>query len=324
MEEQDPALRRILDDVGDLAGDDLVNVLAERLGGADLTTLLLAAMSRRTATMTAPEVLRRDERHRLTVPSLHDGRRVHDVVGRALAALPSSVEVLGLSPVVPLGTHKAVAGVHQDRVASSVRGTEVAADPTVGLALHAAHRRRALQARDPRSTTAVRLAAVQRVLRTQPFVGDRNLAHFTLLATVTAGRDTGNRTFERTTVRADLPTLITATLATGVAAVQIRATNLSDRQVPVLTWLHDAVEDDRVTVVDHPDRQAGRNYYTTACIKLDAPSHDGHWGEVGDGGFVEWGGSLGSNRKERLWTAAISIERLVDAVDGIDQSSVAS
>lgn len=313
MEEHGPALRRILDDLG---GDDLVEVLAERLGGADLTTLLLAAMARRTATMTAPEVLRRDERDRLTVASLHDGRRVHDLTGRVLSALPADVEVMGLSPVVPLGTHAAVAGVHQDRVLSAVRGTEVAADPTVGLALHAVRRRRALLAGDPRSATLVRLATVQRVLRTQPFAGDRNLAHFTLVAMVTAGRDRGSRGFERTALRVDLPRLVAATLAAGVAAVRIRVTDLSDGRAPVLAWLTDAVDDDRVVVVNHPERHTAENYYTAACVKLDVPDHGGDWTEVGDGGFVAWGGALASNRKERLWTGAVSIERLVDAVHG--------
>lgn len=317
MEEHSPALRRILDHVGDVAAGDLVDVLA-RLGGADLTTLLLAAMERRTATMTPSEVLRRVEGHRLTVASRHEGRRVHDILGRALAAIPSDIDVLGLSPVVPLGAHAAVAGVHQDRVVSAVRGTEVAADPTMGLALHAVRRRKALQRQDPRSQTAVRLAAVQRVLRTQPFAGDHDLAHFTLLALVTAGRDGGNSTFERSALRVDLPTLVSATLATDVAGVQVRVTDLSDGELPVGTWIAEALDDDRdrVTVVDHPDRHAAHNYYTTACIKLVVPGPGGKWTEVGDGGFVGWAGTLGSNGKERMWTCAVSIERLIDARDG--------
>ena len=318
MAEHGPALRRILDDLGD---DDLVEVLAEGLGGADLTTLLLAVMARRTAPMTAPEVLRRDERNRLTVASLHDGRRVHDVTDRVLSALPADVEVMGLSPVVPLGTHAAVADVHQDRVLSAVRGTEVAADPTVGLALQALRRRQALLADDPRSETLVRLATVQRVLRTQPFAGDRNLAHFTLVAHVTAGRDTGSHGFERTAARVDLSRLVGATLASGVASVRVRVTDLSDGRASVLAWLTDAIEDDRVVVVDHPDRDTADNYYTTACVKLDVPDQGGDWTEVGDGGFVGWGGALASNRKERLWTGAVSVERLVDAIDGFDSAS---
>src|ERR1700729_592448 len=54
---------------------------------------------------------------------------------------------------------------------ATVRGTEVAADPTNGLALEAAARRHDLLRAAPRSAEPVRLAATQRVTRAQHDLG---------------------------------------------------------------------------------------------------------------------------------------------------------
>ena len=95
--------------------------------------------------------------------------------------------MLALAPVVPLGTHSALATVSQHKVLSTIRACEVAADPTNALALEAAGRRRAL----PRTAT-VKLAGIQRVVRAQQFQGAGAPAHFTLFGLVTAGRDEGS------------------------------------------------------------------------------------------------------------------------------------
>jgi len=76
-----------------------------------------------------------------------------------LAGLPDGFELLTLSPVLPLGAHSAVAAVDPRNVVATVRRTEVAADPTNGLALEAAAPRRLLLAAEPRSAEVVRLAA---------------------------------------------------------------------------------------------------------------------------------------------------------------------
>ena len=98
-----------------------------------------------------------------------------------------------LAPLVPLGTHSALATVSQHKVVTAIRACEVAADPTNALALEAAVRR--ARAR----SGVVRLAAVQRVVRAQRFPAGW-AAHFGLFATVTAGRDQGSLRFEQAAV----------------------------------------------------------------------------------------------------------------------------
>ena len=88
-----------------------------------------------------------------------------------LAALPGGFEVLTLAPVLPLGAHSGVAAVDPRNVIATIRGTEVAADLTNGLALEAAVRRRGSLAQAPRSAQPVWLAATQRVTRAQPVSG---------------------------------------------------------------------------------------------------------------------------------------------------------
>jgi hypothetical protein len=69
-----------------------------------------------------------------------------------------------------------VATVDPRNVIATVRGSEVAADPTNALALEASHRRSLTLSTNPRSNAPIRLAASQRVVRAQAFNGPKNLA----------------------------------------------------------------------------------------------------------------------------------------------------
>ena len=97
---------------------------------------------------------------------------------------------------MPLGTHSAIATVDQNKVVSTTRHNEVAADPTNALALEAATRRNAELRRDAKSAAVIRLGASQRVVRAQQVSGPGRFAHFQLFGLVTAGRDAGGRAFE--------------------------------------------------------------------------------------------------------------------------------
>ena len=57
------------------------------------------------------------------------------------------------------------------------------------------------------------------------------------------------------------------------------------------------------------DRTRGRRYYTTSCFQIQIEVDDERI-EIGDGGMVDWTARLLDNRKERLCTGALSVERL--------------
>ena len=301
-----PALQRVLREAGDPA---LADKLAG-LSGTALTTLLLEVLRRQASRLTPAEVMRRYGSDRFVAPAAVDFAALRRAEDGMLAALPAGFEMLTLAPVLPLGSHSAVATVDPRKVVATVRGSEVAADPTNGLALEAAARRRGLLRADPRSAAAVRLAAIQRVTRAQHFEGPVSFAHFGLLGLVTAGRDTGGRVFERAAVVEHLRFAADGLARLGAVAIRLELTRRDDAMPDVIAAVAAAVAGVRgASVADAPGRRSGRGYYTGLCFKVQADFGAGEL-EVGDGGFVDWTGKLLGNRKERLLISGYGIDRI--------------
>ncbi len=311
-----PALGRVLREAGDQA---LADKLAG-LPGTALTTLLLEVLRRQAERLTAADVMRRYGTDRFVAPApvgFASLRRAEDAM---LAALPSGFEVVTLAPVLPLGAHSAVAVVDPRNIVATVRGSEVAADPTNGLALEAAVRRRAALHADPRSAATVRLAAIQRVTRAQRFSGPVSFAHFGLFGLVIAGRDTGGHAFERASIAEHLRFAADGLARLGAARVRFELTRLDDAMPDVTAAVAAALEGAHgaemvAEVVDAPERRSGRGYYTGLCFKVQADFGSGEL-EVGDGGFVDWTGKLLGNRKERLLISGYGIDRMAATSPG--------
>jgi hypothetical protein len=306
-----PAVERI---VRRHDADGLLDLLGQDLSGADLTALLLEVARRRAAGLTPADVLAAYERDRFVRPATADARRLLEAAVLALDAVSPTFEAIVTSPLVPLGTHSAVAGVHQNRVVTTMRRTEVAADPTNSLALEAAVRRRHLLAADPRSSAAVHLATVDRVVRAQQFDGPLSFPHFALLGLVSAGRDTGDHAFEIASLRTHLRALTAATTRLGCDRVSFALTDFGGRHADVLDAVGDVAAAD-VDVTVWPERTAARGYYPNVCFKLNVTC-DGEQVEVGDGGIVTWTRSLVGSDKERLMISGLSLERLAVIAPG--------
>jgi len=292
------ALGRVAREVG---GVELVDRLAA-LSGSDFTTLMLEVVRRRAARETPATVLRRYTRDRFVRPGgtpLRSARRAEDAL---LGCLPPEAEVVTLAPLVPLGTHSALATVSQHKVVTAIRACEVAADPTNALALEAAVRRAG------RPQQAVRLAAVQRVVRAQRFPAGW-AAHFGLFATVAADRDQGSRRFERAAVAEELGFAVTALRAAGVPRVQVALTPLSDAGERIAAAAAEALASGPAEVITDRDRLGGRGYYRDLCFKVNALAGDAPV-EIGDGGFTDWTARLLANGKERLLIAGYGTDRL--------------
>ena len=206
--------------------------------------------------------------------------------------------MVALAPLVPLGTHSALATVSQHKVVTAIRACEVAADPTNALALEAAVRR--ARAR----SGVVRLAAVQRVVRAQRFPAGW-AAHFGLFATVTAGRDQGSLRFEQAALGEQLRFAVAALHAAGVRRVQVALTPLSDAGERIAAATAEALgRREPADIVIDDDRVGGRGYYRHLCFKVnalvDSPVNgtvDGTAEEIGDGGFTDWTAQLLADAK---------------------------
>jgi hypothetical protein len=301
------AIRRIADRLGPGAIEAIVG-----LPGSDVTTLMLEIARRRAEAVDAADVLRRYETDRFVRPGSIGIDVINRVEAELFASLPEGFETVVLSPVVPLGTHR-LGGVDQSRVVSTVRSNEVAADPTNGLALEAAVRRRELLQTDPRSSRVVKLAASQRVLRAQRFEADGAFSHFQLFGLVSAGRDTGDLGFEREAVAEHIRFAVDLiSRVTGSDAV-VELTDLTGADMAdVADGVRGALPG--VTVDDRPDREAGRAYYDRVCFKVYASGDERF--EIADGGLVNWTQRLVQSRKERLMISGLGVERLAMVLAG--------
>jgi len=308
------AVDRVAREVG---GMEVVDRLAA-LSGSDFTTVMLEIVRRRAARETPATVLRRYERDRFVRPGgtpWRSGRRAEDAL---LGCLSPETEVVALAPLVPLGTHSALATVSQHKVVTAVRACEVAADPTNALALEAAARR--ARAR----SGVVRLAAVQRVVRAQRFPAGW-AAHFGLFATVTAGRDQGSLRFEQAALGEQLRFAVAALRAAGVRRVQVALTPLSEagQRIAAATAEALAAGAEPADIVMDDDRVGGRGYYRHLCFKVNAlvdgpvnGTADGTAEEIGDGGFTDWTAQLLADGKERLLITGYGTDRLASLTAG--------
>jgi hypothetical protein len=298
------ALDRVLPAIG---GMDTVQRLAA-LSGSDFTSVMLEVARLRAAREDAASIRRRYAGDRFTEPGHTPWRALRRAEEALLACLPAEVEMLTLAPVVPLGTHSVLDTVSQNKVLTTIRSCEVAADPTNALALEAARRR----AGDPGAT--VWLGGLQRVVRAQVFGAPGAQAHFGLFGLVTAGRDLGDLRFERRVLAGHLRFAVASLAAARLRYVQVALTPLSDAGERIAAAVTGDLASDRspgtaaVIVLDHT-RQTGRGYYRDLCFKVNANT-GGRLEEIGDGGFTDWTAQLLSNAKERLLISGLGVDRL--------------
>jgi hypothetical protein len=309
---------RVLQAIG---GHAAVSGLAS-LSASDFTILMLEVARQRAARETPASLLRRYRTDRFVQPADTGQPLLRAAEDAMTEHLPAGTELLMLPPLVPLGCHSVLGPMSQDKVVTTMRAVEVAADPTNALALEAAVRRRVADAR-----AVVRLAAVQRVVRAQlPPTG--NLPHFSLLGMVTAGRDVGGHRFEIEAVAEHVRSLVAGLVAAGLGRAQLAVTPMSSAGETITAALPAELAHAPVEVVIDRERLAGRGYYRDLCFKLNVAADDSadgdhagsppgaEWAEIGDGGFTDWIAWLTASAKERLLISGVGIDRVVGLAAG--------
>jgi hypothetical protein len=297
---------------------DLVEVLAQRLAPSDLHSLLLEVARRQSATVSPAELLSSYRQNRFVTPSSASPARLAQLDLLAWSLLPAECAVLELSPVCPLGTVSSIATVDQDKVLTTIHGTEVVADSTNVLALECALRRRHLLNAHPKNADRVRLAASHRLLRTQRFAPPDS-QHFRLIGLCTAGRDEGDFRFETESLVEHISfflRLLQAAPSVGpsISGVRLTLTDLCDgrreqllaervasplaARFPDIPWAFDR------------DRAHGRGYYRDVGYQIFLSDRDAGETFVVDGGFTDFTQRLLSSSKERLLASGMGTERL--------------
>ncbi|GAA3080939.1 hypothetical protein JOF29_004768 [Kribbella aluminosa] len=286
--------------MGDVSGrfwaklpDGSRDALVSGLSQSELQSVLLDVTRERAANVKPARLLQRWKQDRFVWPSTADPRQLVKTQQRLWELLPEKFAGVQLSPLAPLGTCSAVATINQHQIVSTIRGTEVASDPTNELAIEAAVRRRAGEER-------VHLAACQRVVRAQPFDTPGFAAHFELFVLVSSARDTGSF---RTEAEMLIDHLDFWHAVLGEKA-ELRFTAFKE------SGLRDRIDDTvrpalGVPFTEDAERTKSANYYAGTALGIGVAGN-----EIGDGGFTTWTADLLGDAKERCLTSCVSTEFL--------------
>jgi hypothetical protein len=285
----------------------IVDKLAEELTPSELTTLMLAVAERRASRVEPAEVLRRYRSDRFSRPARVPFARLREVEDLFIGAVPPGWGWIVPSPLLPFGTHARLGDVSQDWVVTATRANEVAADPTVALALEAAVARKDSTTR--RGMQPERLATMQRIVRAQLYASPDAFTHFSIFALATAGRGLEGERFEHEALAEHLAIHIAALARVSEAVELVLSTGGDQSGRRLLEAVRDRWQaDPKVGVSEDPRRLPGQRYYRKACFKVLA-TIGGEEIEIADGGFTDWMSRLLDDRRERLLISGAGMDR---------------
>jgi hypothetical protein len=294
---------------------DLLEVLTQRLSQSDLQSLLLEVYRKRAHTLTPRHLLRQYERNRFVQPAAVNPKKLLEFDRLAYSVLPSSFELLELSPVCPLGTNSVVAPIDQDNAVTTIRNTEVCSDSTNVLAMESARRRRGRS--HPEVDT--KLCASHRLLRPHLPDDPASFPHFRIFSLCTAGRDRGSYGFEVAALREHLEfylRLLQSAQQAGfrLGAVRTSITVIDETRTQVLkaeVLKKLSRSYSKVEFMFNQEQESGAGYYSGVRFQMYARDQAGTEYFIVDGGFTDWTQQLLSNRKERLLISGMGSERFV-------------
>lgn len=261
------------------------------LPGAVLTSFLLELADRRARERTPAAVLRQWEQDTFTGLAALDLRELLRVELRLLDAATAFAAV-ELSPLAPLATCAAVGPTSQNKIVTTMRGTEVVSDPTNVLALECARRLR----RDP--DRPVRLVTCQRVVRAQPVPKRPGHAHhFKLLALASAGRETEGHGFVAAALLEQIRTLLAGLDALARDGHPVTQRTLRLLATSARAALADRIADALAGEIEVVRAPLEHPYYDGLRFMIDLVAPDGATYPLADGGAFDWVARLTSNRR---------------------------
>lgn len=287
---------------------ELIPLLAEKLSGSELSSLLMEVFHQRATHIHAGELLQQYRKNRFVQP---DNSNVITSLEKELQVLrifqQQGYNPLELSPVAQFGTCAAVGTVSQHKIISALRNTEVMADATNAIALHIADIR---QSGKSAPDELLRYATIHRHIRATQPSGKGYTPHFKVACLVAGGKDTGNYLFEKTTLREQLQLMVQLLNGTfGVKDIEIKvmprggyANNFINTLMEHLAALPFNIKLDTSAKAN--------NYYKGLQFKIYI-HHEGHAIDIADGGFTDWTQQLTGNKKERCLIAGIGLSLLL-------------
>ena len=300
---------------------ELLLLLTEKLSNSDMQSLLIETFRNRSLNTTPSKVLNDYRDSRFYSPS----EIPQDVFNRfdllAYSLLSGDWHSLDLSPVTPLGTCTSISNLSQNRMLSTIRNSEVVADPTNTMALKAALMRKECLDNNAKSAQIINCCSSHRLLRAQSFEEEKFSAHFRVFALVSAGRDTGNFTLEMVQLEEHIRFYLS--LCSKLNIITEAEVHVSDFTGKFSTSLLEEMfarlgeSFNEVGFLLDPDRVEARNYYTPLAFRIRFMDQEGRTWDLVDGGFTNWTQLLLNSRKERFLSSAIGSELLFRVFPGV-------
>lgn len=272
--------------------------LARGMPASEVWSLLLSAMSERAEQRPAGALVQQWERDRFVQLSYIDQRTLVELDSHLLAAA-RDFEAVELSPLAPLGVSSSVALTTQNRVVSTIRGTEVVSDPTNVLALESARRLREDPARVVRLCTSHRCVRAQEVPKVPGFA-----AHFRMFCMTTAGHEVKDQACVTDALTHHIRTHLQSLdrleqHGYRFANRRVRLLSSEERE-PLARRIAAALDGVEVTL-----ERLEKRYYDGLRFMISAHSAAGDDIPLIDGGAFDWLHKLAANRKLVFVASAI-------------------
>jgi hypothetical protein len=263
--------------------------LAQGLAASELWSLLLGVAEQRAAQRSAAQIQQQWERDRFVCPAYVDQRTLNQLDSHLLAAA-SAFEALELSPLAPLGSCSAIALASQNKIVSTVRGTEVVSDPTNLLALESARRLR-------KNGQTVKLTTNHRCVRAQALPNHAGYAaHFRLFCITTAGHERKDQAFLVESLSEHIQTHLGA-----LNRLEQHGYGFPDRRLKILATPERKALGERIAggAGETPVvfETLTHDYYDGLRFMISARSREGEHMPLIDGGAFDWLRKLTSNNK---------------------------
>jgi len=311
-----PALEGLLRKTGD---PELLEKLTAKLSLSELNSLLLEVFRVAAGDMEPAGLIKAYQSNRFVVPSALDAITFRKLELQILELARSyGFEALELSPLAPLGNCSALGLADQNKIVSSVRGTEVLADATNLMALEAAVRRKS----SGFDGTVVNLSTTHRHVRAQALPPIKGFtAHFKLFCMISAGKDRGGHEFEKEALLNHLSfyaQFLVKELGLPRVKIILKALKGAGSNALVATRVMDhlagKLPEAEVSLIEVPQEE--HRYYQDLRFSINTVMADGRELNLGDGGLMDWSARLTGNAKERLVTSGLGIELLLKLMLG--------
>lgn len=272
--------------------------LARGMPASEVWSLLLSALRERAEQRTARSLTEQWERDRFVQLSYIDQRTLVELDSHLLAAA-ADFEAVELSPLAPLGATSSIALTTQNRVVSTIRGTEVVSDPTNVLALESGRRLREDPARVVRFCTSHRCVRAQEVPKVPGFA-----AHFRMFCMTSAAHERKDQAFVTDALMHHIRTHLQALDRLeqhGYRFPMRRVRLLATEQRRALAQRIAASIEDVPVSIEPLEKQ----YYDGLRFMISATSVGGDDIPLIDGGAFDWLHTLAANHKLVFVASAI-------------------